>query len=229
VSSAIPWISLARGAYPYGVVPPALAGTVLFLVATGFAAAFSHAVAHRALRGTATAVPLLLWMAWVCFVAWRGDASLAAVLSHALLWGASVLYVSGLARTPHPAAALATRRRLEAARRHFARELARPEPALADEWIPYLVALGMGRDLDRWLRVHGAVASTGALARTGTGSSSGAARWTGGGGRFSGGGASGTWAALGSFSAGVSAPSSSGSRGGSSGGSSSGGGGGGGW
>jgi uncharacterized membrane protein YgcG len=229
LSAAIRLSALARGVDLEGMVPPALVGPLLFLVATGFAASFSHAVAGRALRAAGIVAPLLLWMGWLGRLAWGGHASPAAVLSHALLWGATVLFVAGLARTPLPAAALATRRRLEAARRWFVRELARPVPALADEWIPYLVALGLGGDLDRWLRVHGAAATAGALARTGTGSGSGAARWTGGGGRFSGGGASGTWAALGSFSAGVSAPSSGGSRGGSSGGSRSGGGGGGGW
>lgn len=132
---------------------------------------------------------------------------------------------------------IARRRELASAREFFAAELARPQPRLRDEWFPYLIAFGLGPQMDRWFRAFGgdtasAVHSHAAFAsgRSSGGSSGG---WTGfgGGGGFSGGGASSAWiSAAGTMASGVSAPSSSSSGGGGGGGGgSSGGGGGGGW
>jgi uncharacterized membrane protein YgcG len=171
------------------------------------------------------AAPLVLWAAGVGWLAWGGaGASGLTVAAQATLWGAALLAVAGTARTPLSQKAVAVRKRLAAARRHFQRELHRPEPRLQDAWIPYLLAFGLGPDLDRWLQVHGAASAVAG----GAGGGMSPEAWSGGGGRFAGGGASGTWAALGSLSAAIPTPSSS-SGSGSSGGSSSGGGGGGGW
>jgi uncharacterized membrane protein YgcG len=138
---------------------------------------------------------------------------------------------------------IALRKRLASARRYFANEFGKPEPALRDEWFPYVLALGLDGESRRWFRSFGGASndrssSAGWSRSSGSSSSSGSSGptgWTGGGGAFGGAGATASWAAAaGALSAGVAAPSSS-SSGGSSGGgggggsSSSGGGGGGGW
>jgi uncharacterized membrane protein YgcG len=162
-----------------------------------------------------------------------------------LLVGLAMLLVAigslaiAIARPVQTAERLAFRRRLVSARRFFQAELARPEPRLQDSWFPYLLAFGLGPQVDRWFRefagaggdvamVPLALASAGG---TGRGSSSGSG-WTGGGpqfgggGGFGGGGVSGSWSvAAAGMASGVAAPSSSGGGGSSS----SGGGGGGGW
>ncbi|HEX7122472.1 MAG TPA: hypothetical protein VF178_08910 [Gemmatimonadaceae bacterium] len=134
---------------------------------------------------------------------------------------------------------LARRRELAAAREYFKAELAKREPRLRDEWFPYLIAFGLGPQMDRWFRAFGGEvthASSMSYAGVSTGSSSGGSgggSWTGfgGGGGFAGGGASSAWiSAAGTMASGVSAPSSSSGGGsGGGGGGSSGGGGGGGW
>jgi uncharacterized membrane protein YgcG len=134
---------------------------------------------------------------------------------------------------------IAFRKRLASAREYLRRQLEQPQPALRDEWFPYLIGFGLAKQMDRWFRAFGGEtgrdagglgAISGASARS---SSGGSSSWTGfgGGGGFSGGGASSSWAAAaGAMAAGVSAPSSGGSGGGGGGGGgSSGGGGGGGW
>lgn len=129
---------------------------------------------------------------------------------------------------------LQKRRLLGAGRRLLQRELKSPNPRLKDEWLPYLLAFGLGTDVDRWFRSF-AGASAGRSVGGYSGSSSGAggigqSTWSGGGGSFGGGGSTGAWAvAATGLASGVSAPSSSGGGGGGGGGSSSGGGGGGGW
>ena len=123
------------------------------------------------------------------------------------------------------------RKKLAAARQWFRKELAKPAPCLRDEWYPYLLAFGLGPEVDRWFRAFGGSMASGAGgsgAGSGSLSGSSAGGWTGGGGAFGGAGASASWAAAaGAMAAGVSS-SSSGSGGGGGGGSS-GGGGGGGW
>ena len=123
------------------------------------------------------------------------------------------------------------RKKLAAARQWFGDELAKPAPGLRDEWYPYLLAFGLGSDVDRWFKAYGGSEGYSGMGQ-GIGSSSShgssAGRWSGGGGAFGGAGASASWAAAaGAMAAGVSS-SSSGSGGGGGGGSS-GGGGGGGW
>lgn len=123
------------------------------------------------------------------------------------------------------------RKNLASARRYLKRELKKRQPGLKDAWLPYLLAFGLGTNVDRWFRAHGRKQTfADGFASSAAGSSSGSAgRWTGGGGSFGGAGASASWAAAaGSLATGVSAPSSGGSSGGGGGGSS-GGGGGGGW
>lgn len=222
-------VSVARGEELARLVIPLLPGTVLTLAAIALS---EHRSATAGPAPGATLFALLLMSAWAAAIAWLselGATPAAALLCHLLAWSAATLLVAGRARTRLSREGLALRLGLLAARRHLAAELRRPQPRLGDDWIPYLVALGLGRGLDRWIRVHGASSTAGpATGRGGLGGGSGAPAWSGGGGGFSGGGASGSWSALGGFAAGVPAPGSSSSSG-SSGGSSSGGGGGGGW
>jgi uncharacterized membrane protein YgcG len=122
------------------------------------------------------------------------------------------------------------RRRLAAARKYFASQLRSQHPNLKDEWYPYLVALGLGPDVDRWFKSFAgparAIGSTSSSFGSSSSSSPSTSSWTGGGGAFGGAGASGSWAAIAGVATGVAAPSSSGGGGG---GGGSGGGGGGGW
>lgn len=146
-----------------------------------------------------------------------------------------------LARTTDGPARLGFRRRLAAARAHFEAELRRPDPRLSDEWFPYLLALGLGSEVDQWFEAFGpaggrsagaAIAGAAAAGGGGTGGSGPpSGGWTGGGPAFGGGtggggGAGGAWGvAAASLASGVPAPGS----GGAGGGGVSGGGGGGGW
>lgn len=128
------------------------------------------------------------------------------------------------------------RRLLASARSLLAEELESANPRLRDEWLPYLLAFGLGTNVDRWFRSFGGATGR-SMSTMGSGGSGGGiggsgsgGGWSGGGGSFGGAGATGAWAvAATGLASGVSAPSSSGGGGGGGGGSSSGGGGGGGW
>jgi uncharacterized membrane protein YgcG len=150
---------------------------------------------------------------------------------------ALVHHVLLLLRTTEPKEKIAFRKKVISARRYLLAQLRSAEPRLRDEWFPYLLALGLGENVESWFRSHGAPAGTAGTSPSSTSSSAGSSTsssgWTGGGGSFGGAGATGSWAvAAAAVGAGVSTPSSSsGSSGGSSSSSSSssGGGGGGGW
>jgi len=130
-----------------------------------------------------------------------------------------------LARAAENRGGVAFRRRLAAARNYFMTELQKEKPEIRDEWFPYLLAFGLGRNVDHWFRRYGIATGLSHPVKTSGVSNSGSGVFTGGGGAFGGGGASGSWsAAVGSF-----AGSSASSSGGGGAGGSSGGGGGGGW
>ncbi|HEX6926624.1 MAG TPA: hypothetical protein VF167_14475 [Longimicrobiaceae bacterium] len=151
------------------------------------------------------------------------------------------MLASAFAQPTETVERLGFRRRLVSARRFFLAELERPEPRLRDAWFPYLLAFGLGEQVDRWVRAfgkEGGKGTTAALAGAAGAASGGrpassSSGWTGGGpqfggGSFAGGGAGGGWGvAAAGMAAGVSAPGSTG--GGGTGVSVSGGGGGGGW
>ena len=125
------------------------------------------------------------------------------------------------------------RRLLGTGRRLLRRELASAHPRLHDGWLPYLLAFGLGREVDRWFRAFGGASRgttfTSTSSSGGSFGSGGSSGWSGGGGQFGGAGAMASWSvAAAGMASGVSAPSSS-SSGGGGGGGSSGGGGGGGW
>jgi uncharacterized membrane protein YgcG len=190
-------------------------GGRLFLVALLFSP-----VLLTALGIAWRATSLLIHLTTLIGIVWW-TLALANLIAHALRTG----------QTPEK---IVFRKKLAAARRYFIDQLRAREPRLRDEWLPYLLAFGLGSNVDRWFRVTGGGTSgshfgaDGSSSSTSTGSSSG---WTGGGGAFGGAGATGSWAvAAGALASGVAAPSSSGGGGGGGGGGgSSGGGGGGGW
>jgi uncharacterized membrane protein YgcG len=184
----------------------------------------------------AAAVALFVWnvvgggtIEWGAFV-------LASVV--ALTLAAVVSSINSL-RSGQRRDGVAFRKQLSAGRLYFMSQLAMPQPALRDEWYPWLLAFELAKDMDRWsvshaTTVHSRSSSVGSGSSPGTSVGSSTPSWTGfGGGRSGGAGAGGSWAAAASgLAAGVSAPGASGSSsggGGSSGGGSSGGGGGGGW
>lgn len=219
---------------------PRLFGIVFWIVvACIFARRWSQDMAASP-RGALTFIApagLGVWGVWNELLSFElsfwGSAALAS-------FGAlSVLIVVVVARSADGPRGVALRKRLAAAREYFARELSKPEPRIADDWFPYLMALDLGRNVDRWFRAFGGTneqgsevgfrSSTSSSSSGGISSSSTGSGWTGGGGAFGGAGAAGSWAAATTaMAAGVASASSS--SGGSSGGSSSsGGGGGGGW
>lgn len=224
--------------------PVALAGAGISLVAYFFALGGAVAWRNRVHEvaasswfflvplGVAVAVTLAILASGVGMA---GPVALAGVTLFVVALGNSVF---NQARSRESADRIALRRRLATARAYFMAELKQKQPRLKDDWFPYFIAFGLGKDMDRWFRAFGAES---AAHGTSLGHSSGSTGhgtpgggWTGygGGGGFSGGGASASWAAAaGSLAAGVSAPSSGGSSGGGGGGGggSSGGGGGGGW
>ena len=134
-------------------------------------------------------------------------------------------------------AGLALRKQLTAARAFFKAELMKENPALRDEWYPWVLAFGLAKRADDWSAQHARTSTTWDGPSSVGSSSSGSTThgWTGfGGGRSGGAGGGASWAAAaGGMAAGVSPPSSgggsSGGGGGGGGGGSSGGGGGGGW
>ena len=225
------------------LIPIGLFGGILWTVVTaGNAYAWRRSVTSPAVAALRFPIPLLLGLgALIAVILTRGRLSTPGALALALLGVTSIAFVVRAARSADTAAGVAFRKRLAATRRHFARQLRRDDPRLEDAWFPYLIALGLGKDVDRWFRAFGGESrgtgsgvSAGSVITGGFGGGHGpSGGWTGGGGTFGGGGASGTWvAAAGALAAGVSRPSSSSSGGGGvggGGGSSSGGGGGGGW
>jgi hypothetical protein len=185
-------------------------------------------------------IPLALLLGGVGWLVWTG----AWQVSGLLLAGSVVLCLAALSSvlnaakvTPGPDWVL-VRKKFAAGREYFRRELGKPDPRLEDQWFPYLVAFGLGANVDRWFKTHGLTIERsyqpGRSEATSTQSSSTfyAPRWSGGGGLSGGAGAGRSWTvAAGTIAAGVSAARSSGGGGssGSSSGGSSGGGGGGGW
>ena len=144
--------------------------------------------------------------------------------------------------------AVAVRKNLTAAREFFSDELRRPHSALRDEWYPWLLALGLGKEADDWStrgvstddadRRFGREPSSGYTSASGHGEVASRDGWSGfgGGGSGSGGGGAAWSVAAVGMAAPVSAPqtassdtSSGHSSGSGGGGGSSGGGGGGGW
>ena len=184
--------------------------------------------------------------AYLWFYVGPGETEMSLLLARGLaaLAGAILLATLAAGRSRRSREAIAFRKRLAAGREFLISELEQPDPALHDEWMPWLLAFGLSKNVETWsARAESPTRSSSTShSRIGTssgwsGSPSSGSAWTGfSGGRSGGGGASGTWAAAASDFAATVAPAGSSSSGGRSGGgggssrsSSSGGGGGGGW
>lgn len=179
--------------------------------------------------GAALALPVAL--GWRLFAA-RPPLGTVSAIGLALVATALINSLFNYVRTLQSAERIRLRQNLTAGREFMRRELKKARPHLDDSWYPYLLAYGLGREVDHWFRAFGP--DTGNWSSSSFGSAPGSSAggpttFTGGGGGFGGAGASAGWAtAIGTVAAGVAAPSSSGGSGGGGGGSS-GGGGGGGW
>ncbi len=144
-----------------------------------------------------------------------------------ILYSTLIITLFALARTTDSAGGVALRQRLTAAREYLQKQLRQKNPAIKDEWFPYLLAFGLGPNVDKWTKQFSDRSGLSATGSTFHSSSSSGSGFTGGGGRFGGAGASGAWAVAATALGTSASSSSSGSSGG--GGGSSGGGGGGGW
>jgi len=244
-----------------GRVPRFLGILLPMLVLSGIASAMSAFWRARIDRGPLSVIRflipsvLMLLFAAAVVTAFRDVPLLSRVFSSGFSFdvrlGATLLALAlfnsviNQARARERAQGIALRKRLASARRYFQDELSRPQPALRDEWFPYVLAFGLDKDARDWFKAYGGKStsdretswSSSPSSSPSSGSSSSRSApsgWSGGGGSFGGAGATAGWAvAASALAAGVAAPSSSGSSsgggGGGGGGSSSGGGGGGGW
>ena len=148
-----------------------------------------------------------------------GPLALAGCTCLLIAWGMAVF---SQARCAESREGVALRLSLAAGRAWCRAQLEQERPDLDDRWFPYLLAFGLGPQVDYWFRAYGEVAAAGGGFAGQAGSSGG---FSAGGGAFGGAGAAGAWGAAASgFAAAGSSSSSSGGGGGSSGG-----GGGGGW
>ncbi|HYK91334.1 MAG TPA: hypothetical protein VE398_21365, partial [Acidobacteriota bacterium] len=127
----------------------------------------------------------------------------------ALLCLAAVSSVLNAAKSRSESEKIGLQIKLAAAREYFREQLKSPRPNLRDAWYPYLIAFGLGTQVDRWFKAFGGSKGSGHSDIMDSSSSEVATStgWTGGGGSFGGAGASGSWAvAAGALASGVSAP-----------------------
>ena len=239
----------AAGLVAAAILRPNEAGIAISALVAGTPIGVFLGIMGYHLRQRSDAVPVRTWVFLIAVLALATAAAAVVAASSAaarhspIVLAAFAIYVYGLCRlvltiamSREESAAIAIRRNFASARNYFAEELRARAPRLNDDWIPYLIALGLGPHLDRWFRAFGndtagALATSTASMGGGHGGSSSSGHgggWTGGGGALGGAGASSSWAAMGSMASGVPSPSDS-SSGGGGGGGSSGGGGGGGW
>jgi hypothetical protein len=232
--------------------PLVVCGVMLVLAGVGWAAGLTYRA--RLELGMAAALvrllPALLIAGGACAYLWfyagAGHLELTPLSVAAMTAMALALTLASInaLKSRQRGEGMALRKHLAAGRAFFATELRREQPALRDEWYPWLLAFGLSKDIDTWTAQRSAShsshtdfsgTSTPSSASTPTISSE---RWTGfAGGRSGGAGGGASWqAAATGLAAPIAAPSSSSSSGGSSGGGSSssssgssGGGGGGGW
>lgn len=220
----------------------AFVGLCALAVASVMARFHSRAISNLPLRFAqviAFALPLIIGTAYFLLESPDFLFSAPALLA-AVVWNFAVFNVIlDALRIDEAPEKIAMRKKLASARAYFMRQLRTRNPRLQDDWFPYLLAFGLGSNVDSWFRAYGKPGSAGSGSMhqqsTDSGSSyssgGGGSGWTGGG-AFGGAGASASWAAAATaVGVGVASPgsSSSGGSSSSSGGSSSGGGGGGGW
>ncbi|MEO8215752.1 MAG: DUF2207 domain-containing protein [Acidobacteriota bacterium] len=217
----------------------ARASAMTTLFASIFVLVFGTVIAYSFSRDLTAVLPKVLFtavlpaaLALMGFVLASMSIGMYSYITAALFIILVSRFIFLIARCPENAARMEMRRRLIVARRYFIRELRRKNPALQDDWYPYLLAFGLGSNVDRWFRSYGhATADSYQHSDSSWNpSSSTGGEFGAGGGSFGGAGASASWAAAaGALAAGVASPGSSDGGGGGDSGGSSGGGGGGGW
>lgn len=231
--------------FAFGVLP-------LMLVARQLGLRFHANIQWGPMKAFSTFVPAALAVGAAALYLWRWAESGVVPVSDWFVAGIVMLALSvffagvGALKSTQHHAALAFRKTLASGREFFVAELAKERPALRDEWFPWVLAFGLGKQMDSWsalptsgpsaTRSSGGRNSSTSSSSGGSGSASGT--WTGfAAGRSGGGGGGASWgAAAAGLAAPIALPSSS-SGGGSSRsssssssrGSSGGGGGGGGW
>lgn len=226
---------------PASALGLAFAGLILFAVTMWIALAY-RSNPRRGLSA-AMALPLIVF-AGAVVVQTSVVGMIAPLIANAVMLG----FAFFSARWNGTAAELMNLRSFRAAREFLRRRLEEKDPTIEERWIPYILAFGLGPELDKWfVAAQRSWRDVTPLSTPSTPSSTVAAPvFAGAGGRFGGAGATGGWASsISEFAAAVPAPaggggggsswssssssSSSSSRSSSSGGSRSGGGGGGGW
>ncbi len=209
-------------------LPLTLGGGIAGIIglAAGSASGYSYRCrSDRLIRRIATLFFMPLLMAAVFLALSFLGASSLLTCGLFFLFGSALYAIFYNAKTRDSLEGVQLCHTLNRARSYFQQELQKEKPAIKDDWYPYLLAFGLGPDVDRWTRSFPAVGIP--SARSGRSSPGDSGGFSGGGGSFGGAGASGSWAAA-ATSLGSSRSSSSSSSGGGGGGSS-GGGGGGGW
>jgi uncharacterized membrane protein YgcG len=200
---------------------PFFTGAVLFTASIGLAGLYRSERKSR-LLAVAVALPMLV-MAAVLVARLTNVEALEVFLGLTLL----LLVLSfRTARTLRTLRDQENLRALRAARTFFKRRLRNRHADVEDRWVPYLLAFGLGKDLDRWavaapprepVRDRGWTNDSTSASAGGSGAVDPGPSFRAGGGAFGGGGATGTWASsITSFAAAVPAPPSSSDSGGSS-------------
>src|SRR5690606_23439966 len=132
----------------------------------------------------AAAVGVSYWFLW--FYSTTGYLDVSPAFATAVTAMALAVVVVNVAsmRSRQRAEGVAFRKRLSAARAFFERELESDQPALRDEWFPWLLAFGLGPKMDTWSVQHASARSYSATSTTSSSS------WSSG---ESGSGSSGGW------------------------------------
>jgi len=250
LGAVLVWREWSSGYLGTGVAAVLLSSTLLFIIVARQLGLRFRAIIHWGpQQALSTLIPVALAIGAAALYLWRWADSGVEPASDGFIVGVVLLAMSvlfagvGALKSTQHRAALAFRKTLASGREFFVAELAKERPALRDEWFPWVLAFGLGKQMDDWSaqRESGSTnrSSVGSTSpgSFGSGDSSASGTWTGfAGGRSGGAGSGASWStAAASLAAPIAAESSSSSSGGSSssssssGGGSSGGGGGGGW
>ncbi len=181
----------------------------LILVARRQGLRFRANIQWRAQRAFFTLIPAALAIGATALYLWRWADSGVEPATNSLVVGVVMLALSvlvagvGALKTTQHRAAVAFRKMLASGREFFVVELAKQRPALRDEWFPWVLAFGLGKQMDDWSAQRASGPSTTGFSGKGSSSSSlgsgdngSSGSWTGlAGGRSGGGGGGASWGA----------------------------------